>query len=144
MSVTESNHTINAGVRRVLTRHWVDLEKTNFHSFRGVVRISGELQSINSKSITPLDSGRMQVLESEMMRLNGVTRIHFDLKNWRKSMAGQWELVNGGKAERANLVSRPGEGACQVRTGRGLGAQETKEGQQARIKDKRLEVVPEP
>ena len=89
--MAHSDQEINCGVRSVLSRHWVDLSKTNFASRRGIVRLMGELRRLGAESSKPLEPQNLEALDSEIKRLRGVDRVHFDLANWRKNSEGEWE-----------------------------------------------------
>jgi hypothetical protein len=99
-----SDQEINRGVRTVLTRHWVDLTKTAFASRRGIVRLMGEMRRIGPETGKRLDPTHLEVMETELKRVTGVTRVHFDLSNWRRNSEGEWELV---EEARHRLRSNP-------------------------------------
>jgi len=97
--MSSSDHEINRGVRSVLTRHWVDLSKTAFASRRGIVRVMGEMRRMGPESDKPLDPTNLEVIDSELRRVNGVARVHMDLINWRKNAGGDWEPVGQDRPE---------------------------------------------
>lgn len=85
-----NDHEINRGVRGVLSRHWVDLSSTNFASRQGVVRLMGELRRVGPQSDQALENTNLIALDTELRRLRGVRRVHFDLANWRRNEDGEW------------------------------------------------------
>lgn len=72
---------INSRVRGVFARHWIDLQKVQFASSRGAVRISGELCFLDSEDDedgAECTRARREILEYEIKRIRGVKRVHFD------------------------------------------------------------------
>jgi hypothetical protein len=94
-----NDHEINRRVRAVLSRHWVDLASTNFASRKGIVRVSGDLKRVGPQAGRPMESTSLNILDSEMRRLSGVQRVHFDLANWRRTEDGEWVRVDREKPE---------------------------------------------
>ena len=92
--MSHSDQEVNRGVRSVLSRHWVDLTKTNFASRRGIVRLMGELQRLGPESSRPMEPQNLETLDSELRRVRGVDRVHFDLANWSKNEEGEWVLTD--------------------------------------------------
>jgi hypothetical protein len=85
-----SDYAIQAGVRRVLARHWVDLMAIRLYASRGSIRFQGSLRRLGdaafeSSQLTVVDS-----IEKEVRRIRGVRRVSFDLSNWRQDTAGRW------------------------------------------------------
>jgi hypothetical protein len=91
--MSQSDQEINRGVRSVLSRNWLDLSKTNFASRRGIVRLMGELRRLGAESSKPLEPHNLDALDSEIKRLRGVDRVHFDLRNWRRNSEGEWVQI---------------------------------------------------
>ena len=89
-----NDHEINRRIRAVLSRHWVDLASTNFASRKGIVRVTGDLKRIGPQAGRSLESTSLTNLDSEMRRLKGVQRVHFDLANWRRTEDGEWVRVD--------------------------------------------------
>jgi len=101
--MTASDPEINRGVRQVLTRHWYDLSKTNFASRRGIVRMIGELRKVGRGQDGQVESAQLETLDTELRRLKGVQRVHFDLDNWRRNDDGEWVPVeDAARDERAD------------------------------------------
>jgi hypothetical protein len=90
-----SDFRINSGVRSVIARNWIDLQKLKFGSFRGTVRITGNLSYLGARTGAACDSGKLEALEAEIRRVPGVGRVYLDLTNWRRSPTGQWECTDG-------------------------------------------------
>ena len=91
-----SDFQINSRVRSVLARNWVDLHKIAFGSFRGTVRFSGEICYLGGRSSDKADPHKVELLERELMGIEGVRRIYFDLSNWHRTDAGQWIAKRAG------------------------------------------------
>ena len=89
-----NDHEINRRIRAVLSRHWVDLASTNFASRKGIVRVSGDLKRVGPQAGRSLESTSLTILDSEMRRLKGVQRVHFDLANWRRTEDGEWVRID--------------------------------------------------
>ena len=81
-----SDFKINCKVRSVFARHWLDLQRVRFASFRGTVRVQGELVVLGGEG--RLEPTKIEVLETEIRRIGGVKRIVFDLANWRRAASG--------------------------------------------------------
>jgi hypothetical protein len=83
---------INSMVRSVLSRHWVDMQKVSYASFRGAVRLQGELAYLGGRC-PGMEIGRFEQIEQEIRRLSGVNRVNVDLDNVQRTKTGKWELV---------------------------------------------------
>jgi hypothetical protein len=110
-----NDHEINRRIRAVLSRHWVDLASTNFASRKGIVRVTGDLKRVGPQAGRSLESTTLTVLDSEMRRLKGVQRVHFDVANWRRTEDGEWVRIDHqeheaqGEAEDAPPAQGEGE-----------------------------------
>jgi hypothetical protein len=82
---------INSMVRNVLASHWVDLQHLNYGSYKGTVRLHGELRYLGQREFLSNDGSKLEVIEGEIRHVQGVKRIHIDLLNWRKNHKGAWE-----------------------------------------------------
>ena len=51
--MTASRYRAQAAIRRVLARHWIDLDRIRFGEFRGVVRLTGELRFMDARGDRP-------------------------------------------------------------------------------------------
>ncbi len=85
-----SDFRINSAVRSCLARHWIDTQQVSFGSFRGTVRISGKLCRLAGETRGELIPPDIDVLDTEIRRVEGVHVVHFDLCNWRKDSRGEW------------------------------------------------------
>ena len=99
-----SDFRINSRVRSVFARHWVDLQKVRFASFRGTVRVSGEISILGSHAAGQIDPAKISVLETEIRQIKEVKQVFFELIGWRRGGSGEWEYVG----------SRTGTGGCTV------------------------------
>lgn len=99
---------INAKVRSVLVRHWIDTTKCNFGTIKGRVYIRGAIKRIfgqasrnpegmdmdkeekDSVEQTTSELALIQQLEEEIRRIPDVVAIHFDLERWKKEK-GAWK-----------------------------------------------------
>lgn len=88
-----SNLETNCRVRSVLVRHRIDLRKIDFGSFRGIIRIRGILYRLCCGSHIDFTPYQIEKLESELVRIRGVTKVYFDLTNWKKDSTEQWQAV---------------------------------------------------
>lgn len=100
--MAQSRYQINAQVRRVFARHWIDLDRVHYGVHRGSVRVSGELHDMRE---TAADHGLslVEALQQELLRIKDVQRVYFDLKNWQRDAQGHWkraQKVPGGKASK--------------------------------------------
>ena len=90
-----SDFRINSLVRSILAKRWLDLRPLKFGSFRGTVRVSGELYPRESRDPHSLKSSTIEILEREIRQIRGVNRVYFDLKNWRRLSSGAWDCTEG-------------------------------------------------
>ena len=88
-----SDFRTNTAVRSVLARHWIDLQRIKFGCFRGTVRFSGSLAFLGTRANVALDASKVELLEREIKRLQEVSRVYFDLKNWKKEPGREWRCL---------------------------------------------------
>jgi hypothetical protein len=100
---------INARVRSVLVRRYVDTSKCIFSTIKGRVYIRGQVRRLfghvtdfhqdannpQSGEKTPDDYYRSELallllLEQEILKIPGVSGVQFDLKDWEKDK-GSWK-----------------------------------------------------
>jgi len=100
---------INARVRSVLVRRYVDTSKCIFSTIKGRVYIRGQVRRLfghvtefhqdpNNPHLlekTPEDFYRSELallllLEQEIMKIPGVTGVQFDLRDWERDK-GSWK-----------------------------------------------------
>lgn len=103
MQAILSDTQIRANLRTVLARHRVDLNRTSFSCSRGVVRMLGELCRHGATAGKPVEMGEVEALERELQSVKGVSRVHFDLLNWRRLSTGEWQPVH--KRERPQAAA---------------------------------------
>jgi len=80
---------INSGVRSVLARHLVDPRGVEVSASRGVVRLRGQIYRLGEGPYNPMSPETLQVMEGEIVRIKGVSRVFFELDNWSRS-SGKW------------------------------------------------------
>ena len=90
-----SDFRINATVRSCLARRWVDLKKAQVSSFRGTVRVTGEITKLGCEGVAPADPHFMDQLELEIRSLPEVERVYFEITNWRRNETGHWVCLDG-------------------------------------------------
>ena len=81
---------INSGVRSVLARHLVDPRGVEVSASRGVVRLRGQIYRLSEGPYQPMSPETLLVIEGEILRIKGVTRVFFELDNWSRSSSGKW------------------------------------------------------
>jgi hypothetical protein len=86
-----SDYRINAAIRSIFVKHWVDHQRLTFGSFRGTVRIRGELCYLGSAPAANLS--QVEVIEAEIRAIHGVKRVHLELSNWVKNHIGKWSCI---------------------------------------------------
>ena len=92
-----SDYEINAKVRSVLARHWVDTVQLRFGSFRGTVRLTGELHRLGGQAQTEDQlTSNLSDIEQEIRRIRGVRNVYIHLDNCtRNTESGAWEIRTG-------------------------------------------------
>ncbi len=103
-----SDYQINARVRSVLARHWVDLHKIKFGSYKGTVRFHGELCHLGGTAFGVSDVSKVEAIESGIRSIAGVKRVHFELSHWRRSGSEGWEWSEKGEEDAARGASSSG------------------------------------
>jgi hypothetical protein len=83
-----SDFQINARVRSVLASHWIDLQRLRFGSFRGTVRLSGEVRLLCDQGVRKLDGSLIELLLADLRSIRGVVRVYLDASNWKTDDAG--------------------------------------------------------
>ncbi len=94
MSVED--YRINAHVRSVLVRRWVDTSRVDFGTSNGVVYLKGMLRQVyrrrpaeETEELDPL-LGVIRRIEKDIRSINGVRDVVFRLHNFEKK-GGQWK-----------------------------------------------------
>jgi hypothetical protein len=93
-----SDFKINTKVRAVLVKHWIDTQALKFGSFRGTVRLTGELFVLGDRISKNFDGAKLEAIESEVRRIPGVSRVYLDLGNWKKNEIGKWSPAEKAKS----------------------------------------------
>ena len=101
-----SDFKIVSTIRSALTKRWIDLHKLRVAAFRGTIRLSGELRRIGHHEWTKANPPRLETLELDLKRIQGVRRVFFELTNFRRNEAGQWVMVDRAKQERSPVEER--------------------------------------
>ena len=96
---------INAKVRSILVRKWIDTSKCTVGTIKGKVFIRGRLRRIFGRDERPVtkdddedenptheihELALIQQVEDEVRRIPDVAGIHFDLEYWKKEK-GVWK-----------------------------------------------------
>ncbi len=93
---------INAKVRSILVRKWVDTTKCTIGTIKGKVYLRGRIKRIFGRAGKSEDTDEEQEdptvemseltlimqIEDEIKRIPDVTGIHFDLEYWKKEKGG--------------------------------------------------------
>ncbi len=85
---------INAAVRKIFIRHWLDLKLIDYKTINFVVHIKGKFrtkkQSGKSKGKAyDMNPSVVSAIEREIIRVRGVKRVQMKLDGWVKS-GGKW------------------------------------------------------
>jgi hypothetical protein len=92
MSATDLK--IKCEIRSLLVQLWIDTNKVNISSHRGVVFIRGTMERVSkerslSSTSAQIDEKSMALilhnLEERIRRVNDVKRVFFDLDNFKKT-----------------------------------------------------------
>ena len=86
---------LRCGVRNALTRHWIDLTKTNFLVRRGHVELTGEAAVVGAQRGREDTAEALKAVEADVRRLREVKSVHFDFTNWVREDSGQWTSRGG-------------------------------------------------
>ena len=89
-----SDAQVRAALRAALTRHRVSLSGLTLHCANGTVRLLGSLTHAGIQSRVPLRTQEVESIDQEIQHLPGVSRVHYDLRNWRRSESGNWTFVH--------------------------------------------------
>ncbi|MFN0009354.1 MAG: hypothetical protein ACKVXR_15730 [Planctomycetota bacterium] len=81
---------LTCGIRGVLTRHAIDLTKTNFFARRGHVHMSGEVALVGANRPPEQTADTLKACESELRRLQEVRTLSFEFTNWIRDDLGGW------------------------------------------------------
>jgi len=94
--MSEKDLKINAGVRRILVEHDLDLTVLSISPASGSVKIVGRLGNFSLRSLSDSIVVRTLVmLEASIMRIKGVKRVSFSIRNWERKK-GKWKKIQKG------------------------------------------------
>lgn len=86
-----SRYQINQQVRTVLIRHRVDLTMIDYSYIGGTVYLSGTIQKDSGDEFMP---AAFESLAGDIIRLQNVTDVQFDLTNWNVNRGrGFWDIT---------------------------------------------------
>jgi hypothetical protein len=104
---------LRCDVRNALTRHWIDLSKTNFHVRRGHVQLTGEAAVVGAQRPREDAAEALKAFESDVRRLKDVKSVSFEFTNWVRDDSGQWTCIAGkfGEPSPSAQPALPGERA---------------------------------
>ena len=88
-----SDFKINADVRRILTKHWINLRKLQYSCIGGIVYLRGVVEVMyNAPSRTETWQGvtakHVEQLEKSIKRIPNVKRVHFKFQDWERGADG--------------------------------------------------------
>src|SRR5262245_55967465 len=81
---------LNCDIRNALTRHSIDLTKTNFFARRGHVHLSGRAAVVGANRPPEATAAALKAFESELRRLREVHSVSFEFTNWARDETGAW------------------------------------------------------
>ena len=85
-----SDYELRLHIRRVLSRHWIDLPSLRIQCSQGIVRLQGILQRIDGSPCTGGNS-LAEAVDVESRRAPGVRSVYMDLENWTQDNTGSWQ-----------------------------------------------------
>ena len=109
-----SDFRINSQVRSLLARHWIDLKKIQIGSFRGTVRITGELSRLGGEGCPPYEPHLIETLEMEIRALADVERVYIEATNWIRAGSGHWTCKDAVAHTGASATTSSGESQSLV------------------------------
>ena len=95
-----SDFKITSDVRRVLTKHWINMKILRFSCIGGIVYLRGSLDIMYSAP-TRVDGSdgisaeRVGDLERALKKIPNVKRVKFQLTNWEKGVDGWTKKTSG-------------------------------------------------
>ncbi len=101
-----SDTQIRSNLRGVLTKHSIDMSKTQFVCAKGIVRMLGELQRQGQNAGAPITPTQLEALEHEIGATRGVKRVHYDLRNFQRAESGHWRPIEGAISKRKQSEAR--------------------------------------
>ena len=107
--MTAKDLELSCGIRSVLTRHALDLTKTNFFARRGHVHMSGEVALIGSHHQPEQTADTLKACESDLRRLQEVRTLTFEFTNWVRDDLGGWICLEDDSRDPEGLTTMGGE-----------------------------------
>ena len=84
---------ISAAIRRELSSRRIDLSKIKFPVKAGEVSLEGELVFVGLSKTNDEIAIELKFIESSIKAIVGVSKINYELSNWKKNDSGIWEPV---------------------------------------------------
>src|SRR5689334_13198420 len=81
---------LRSGVRNALTRHWFDLQKTNYFVRRGHVQLTGEASVIGAQRKREDTAEALKAFETDIRRLPEFKSMTCEFTNWVRDESGEW------------------------------------------------------
>jgi hypothetical protein len=94
-----SDFRINADIRRVLTKHWINLRKLQYSCIGGIVYLRGVVEVMYSAgdggdSWQGVTAKQVSELEKAIRRIPNVKRVQFKFQNWERGTDGWQRKAN--------------------------------------------------
>lgn len=100
---------LRCGIRNVLTRHWIDLTKTNFFVRRGHVHMSGEISVVGAQRPREDTVEALKAFESDVRRLQEVKSVSFEFTNCVRDESGAWTCLDKKKSADQSPATEAGK-----------------------------------
>ena len=84
---------VSQDINRTLVRQDVKVKSIDYRYANGRVTFKGRLEKRHGKEIE--DKDEVKKIEHQLKRIDGVTTVEWDLKNWKKEH-GRWQKIDGG------------------------------------------------
>jgi hypothetical protein len=99
---------LNAHVRQIFARHWLETQGMNLITANGILSITGRLvfRTVKQGKGTEITPDFMGLLESELRGIRGIKRVRWQLDNWVKKEDG-WAPSSEGEASKAPGLKPP-------------------------------------
>ena len=68
---------INAGVKSVLAKHWIEISALRITTTRGMVLIRGDLRMLPGHLPQVISGVKLELMQAEIRRIPGVERVRF-------------------------------------------------------------------
>lgn len=90
---------INQMAHKVFARHKIDLNNVNFTSRGGVLYVEGMITAVGDESPESVPCKTMEVVDTQLKAIEGVTRIRYNLLNMSQTDTG-WRHIKFIKGEK--------------------------------------------